>query len=48
MAELLSTLGDLSCPAPLNTQDKVLLGHGSGGKLSAQLLHGVFLAGVAK
>ena len=31
------------CPAPLAATDTVLLGHGSGGKLSAELLHGVFL-----
>lgn len=43
MAELRRNLSDLSCPAPLNMRDKVLLGHGSGGKLSAQLLHEVFL-----
>src|SRR5262245_1303541 len=43
MAELLTNLSKLSCQAPLNTRDKVLLGHGSGGKLSSQLLHEVFL-----
>jgi hydrogenase expression/formation protein HypE len=43
MAELRRNFSDLSCPAPLNTRDKVLLGHGSGGKLSAQLLRDVFL-----
>ena len=31
------------CPAPLATKDRVLLGHGSGGRLSAQLLRDVFL-----
>jgi hydrogenase expression/formation protein HypE len=32
-----------ACPAPIATRDKVLLGHGSGGKLSAELLRDVFL-----
>jgi hydrogenase expression/formation protein HypE len=35
--------GVLSCPAPLPAGDRVLLGHGSGGKLSAQLIERVFL-----
>ncbi|MGO8984663.1 MAG: hydrogenase expression/formation protein HypE [Terriglobales bacterium] len=33
----------LSCPAPLPARDTVLLGHGSGGKLSAELLRDIFL-----
>ena len=33
----------LQCPAPLAAGDSVLLGHGSGGKLSADLIHDVFL-----
>lgn len=32
----------LSCPRPLDITDRVLLGHGSGGKLSAALLGDVF------
>ena len=32
-----------SCPVPLSPRDRVLLGHGSGGKLSADLLREVFL-----
>jgi hydrogenase expression/formation protein HypE len=32
-----------SCPLPLTARDRVLLGHGSGGKLSAELLRDVFL-----
>jgi hydrogenase expression/formation protein HypE len=36
-------LEQLACPAPLPAQDKVLLGHGSGGRLSAELLQNVFL-----
>ncbi|MGA2271598.1 MAG: hydrogenase expression/formation protein HypE [Bryobacteraceae bacterium] len=31
------------CPAPLVTRDKILLGHGSGGKLSAELIQSIFL-----
>ena len=31
------------CPTPIATNEKVLLGHGSGGKLSAELLRDVFL-----
>ena len=33
----------LSCPAPILTTNRVLLGHGSGGKLSADLIRDVFL-----
>ena len=31
------------CPAPLGAGDRILLGHGSGGKLSAELIRGLFL-----
>src|SRR5207248_9183855 len=31
------------CPTPLPAKDRILLGHGSGGKLSAELLREVFL-----
>jgi len=31
------------CPLPLPAKDRILLGHGSGGKLSAELLRDVFL-----
>ena len=34
---------ELSCPAPHVTQDTILLGHGSGGRLSAELIRNVFL-----
>lgn len=37
------TYTGLSCPLPLTTSDKVLLGHGSGGKLSANLVRDIFL-----
>jgi len=33
----------LDCPLPLPAKDRILLGHGSGGKLSAELLRDVFL-----
>jgi hydrogenase expression/formation protein HypE len=38
----MSTL-TLSCPVPVTTRDHVSLGHGSGGKLSAELMRDVFL-----
>src|SRR5262244_3309257 len=39
------TASDVSftCPSPLPAVNRVLLGHGSGGKLSAQLVERVFL-----
>jgi hydrogenase expression/formation protein HypE len=43
MAESLKSLAALSCPTPLTTRDRVLLGHGSGGKLSAELVRDMFL-----
>ena len=33
----------LNCPLPISGSDRVLLGHGSGGKLSAELMRDVFL-----
>lgn len=33
----------LNCPLPLATTDRVLLGHGSGGTLSAELMRDIFL-----
>lgn len=32
-----------SCPVPFTQYDRVLLGHGSGGRLSAELVHRLFL-----
>jgi hydrogenase expression/formation protein HypE len=32
-----------SCPLPFTQQEQIVLGHGSGGKLSAQLIESVFL-----
>ena len=34
---------NLSCPVPLTDTERVLLGHGGGGRLSAELLRAVFL-----
>jgi hydrogenase expression/formation protein HypE len=33
----------LTCPLPLQAGDSILLGHGSGGRMSAELLHNVLL-----
>jgi hydrogenase expression/formation protein HypE len=43
VAERTNSIAELSCPTPLRTNDMVLLGHGSGGKLSAELIRDVFL-----
>lgn len=43
MADRANTIAELSCPTPLRTNDTVLLGHGSGGTLSAELIRDVFL-----
>ncbi len=37
------TLENLTCPVPLTEYDRVLLGHGSGGKLTAELIQRLFL-----
>ncbi len=37
-----------ACPVPLSRYDHVLLGHGSGGSLSAELIKNIFIAGLAK
>jgi len=37
----------LVCPAPIATRGSILLGHGSGGKLSAELLRDIFLPAFA-
>ena len=33
----------MTCPIPLPAKDRILLGHGSGGKLSAELMRDIFL-----
>ena len=43
MSNQAASLSALSCPAPLPAVDCVLLGHGSGGRLSADLLQKIFL-----
>jgi len=37
------TIVDFTCPTPLPARDAILLGHGSGGKLSAELIRDIFL-----
>lgn len=44
MAEAIKSITNLACPAPLPAKDTILLGHGSGGTLSADLIRDVFLA----
>jgi hydrogenase expression/formation protein HypE len=39
-----NVIGDLSCPVELPPGDAVLLGHGSGGRLSADLVRQLFLS----
>lgn len=34
-----------TCPVPQSRYDRILLGHGSGGMLTAQLIHNIFLPG---
>jgi hydrogenase expression/formation protein HypE len=36
-------VGGWTCPLPLRGQDRVVIGHGGGGKLSAELIENVFL-----
>jgi hydrogenase expression/formation protein HypE len=43
MEEGVKTIVELSCPTPLPAKDTILLGHGSGGKLSAELVRDIFL-----
>jgi hydrogenase expression/formation protein HypE len=43
MSEPAKSIASLSCPTPLSTRDRILLGHGSGGKLSAELVRDIFL-----
>src|SRR5262245_11074343 len=37
----------MTCPTPLADSERVLLGHGSGGRMSAELLRTVFLPAFA-
>ena len=43
MAKTLKNIVDFSCPAPHSARDTVLLGHGSGGSLSSDLVRRIFL-----
>jgi hydrogenase expression/formation protein HypE len=43
MAERANSIAELSCPVPLRAKGTVLLGHGSGGTLSAELIRDIFL-----
>src|SRR6476646_3119543 len=43
MAEVIKSIATLACPSPLPAKDTVLLGHGSGGTLSADLIRDIFL-----
>ncbi len=43
MAHKPNSLAELSCPAPRPAKDTVVLGHGSGGRLSAELMRSIFL-----
>jgi hydrogenase expression/formation protein HypE len=43
MADAVKTLANLVCPSPRPAKDTILLGHGSGGTLSADLIHKIFL-----
>jgi hydrogenase expression/formation protein HypE len=43
MAGGAKTIADIICPTPLPAKDTVLLGHGSGGKLTADLVREIFL-----
>jgi len=36
-------MNTLACPLPIRTKDQILLGHGSGGTLSAELMRDIFL-----
>jgi hydrogenase expression/formation protein HypE len=43
MSNGIKTITEATCPVPLSARDTILLGHGSGGKLSAELLRDIFL-----
>lgn len=47
MSDKPNSLAQLSCPAPLPVKDTIVLGHGSGGRLSADLMRSVFLPAFA-
>ncbi len=43
MSDKPNSLAQLTCPAPLPAKTTIVLGHGSGGRLSAELMRSVFL-----
>lgn len=43
MSDETKTVAQFSCPVPLPAKEQILLGHGSGGKLSADLVRDIFL-----
>ena len=43
MAEAAKTIVGIACPSPLPAKDTILLGHGSGGTLTADLIRDIFL-----
>jgi len=43
VADKANSLAQLTCPPPHPVRDTIVLGHGSGGRLSAELLRSVFL-----
>jgi hydrogenase expression/formation protein HypE len=43
MSNVIKTIVEVTCPVPVAVRDTILLGHGSGGKLSAELLRDIFL-----
>ncbi len=43
MGENTKSLAQLTCPAPLPKKETIVLGHGSGGRLSAELMRSIFL-----
>ena len=43
MPDTLTETASFVCPTPLGQRDRIVLGHGSGGRLSAELLRDVFL-----
>ena len=43
MSDKPNSLAQLTCPAPHPARDTIVLGHGSGGRLSAELIRSIFL-----
>ena len=43
MADRSHSLAEIACPTPLTPKETIVLGHGSGGRLSAELMRSIFL-----